>query len=259
MEHYDDSYFSEIAEGSRSSAEIVVPLVLELVKARSIVDVGCGTGEWLSVFKEKGVEDICGVDGAYVNRNNLKIPQECFMSANLEHPLRLERKFDLIVSLEVAEHIPIKSAETFIHSLTQLGPVVLFSAALPKQGGINHLNEQWPEYWANLFNKRGYVAIDPLRRKIWNNEKVEFYYRQNILMFVAQEQLQNYPRLKKEHDLLDASMLSVVHPVQFLYCLEELEAWKHQAQLRNVPKMLLRILLPHSIYEAIRTVYRRFQ
>jgi ribosomal protein L11 methylase PrmA len=60
MHRYSEDYCAVRKEGTRSSAEVIVPLVLEVVKARSVIDVGCGTGEWLSVFKEHGVEDIGG-------------------------------------------------------------------------------------------------------------------------------------------------------------------------------------------------------
>ncbi len=214
---YTEDYYSAFEEGSRLSARIIVPLVLELVQPTSVIDVGCGTAEWLSVFKEHGVKDIWGIDGTYVPRKPLKIPEERFIPIDLEQPFDLHRKFDLVVSLEVAEHLSSSSAKTFVGSLTELGPLVLFSAAIPHQGGDDHINEQWPEYWAMLFNDKGYVAIDPLRKKVWNNGDVQEWYAQNILMFVEQEQLGSYPLLSAEYQLQDTSMLSIVHPKIYLH------------------------------------------
>jgi len=117
------------------SAEIVVPIVLDLIKPKSVVDVGCGRGEWLYVFQRQGISDILGIDGEWVDKNKLLIPKESFLTSTLEHPLRINRTFDLVVSLEIAEHLPEKSAEMFIETLTTLGPVILFPAAIPLQGG----------------------------------------------------------------------------------------------------------------------------
>ena len=216
--YYTPDYFSQIEEGSLASARVMVPILLKLVEVQSVIDIGCGTGAWLSVFRENGIEDIWGVDGPYINRNQLKIPAQQFTSTDLEQPFHMPRKFDLVVALEVAEHLSEGSAETLVKTLTGLGPVVLFSAAIPNQGGANHQNEQWPEYWTNLFNSNGYVASDAIRRRVWTNENVEVWYAQNTLLFVAQEQLQNYPLLRKEYA---AYPLSIVHPKLFLAKVEQ--------------------------------------
>jgi SAM-dependent methyltransferase len=257
MQHYTKDYYSHEEERSRLAARVIVPLVLELVRPNSVIDVGCGTGEWLSVFGENGVEDVWGVDGAYVPRDLLKIPQDRFIPADLEHPLNVNRKFDLVVSLEVAEHLSNRSAEIFVDSLTGLGPLILFSAAIPHQGGVNHINEQWQEYWAKLFDNRGYTVIDPLRRKVWNNEDVPEYYAQNILMFVAREQLGNYPLLSTEYKLREPSMLSVVHPKTYLQKEEQAEeqAKLHNALEREASRILKRIL-PDNGYRLMRATYR---
>src|SRR5215212_1367124 len=192
MEPYtEDFYAARRKDNIRSSARVIVPLVLELVQPRSIIDVGCGTGEWLSVFEEHGVEDVWGVDGTYVSKKMLEIPEERFIAFDLKQPFHVDRKFDLVVSLEVAEHLPSECAETFVDSLTGLGPIVLFSAAIPHQGGTNHANEQWQEYWVKRFHDKGYVVIDCLRKKVWDKEKVPRWYAQNTLVFVAQEHLES--------------------------------------------------------------------
>jgi len=212
---YTDKFFEERIDVLRS-AEHIVPLLLELIQPKSVVDVGCGTGEFLYVFKEKGIKDILGIDGEYVNKKKLRISENSFLSANLEKLLKIDRKFDLVVSLEVAEHLSKKYARTFIDSLTNLGPVILFSAAIPFQGGTHHVNEQWPEYWANLFEKKGYIPIDCIRRKVWNNNEVSFWYAQNILLFVKKDYLERNQILQKEFEQTNKSFLSIVHPELYL-------------------------------------------
>jgi len=255
-DHYTGDFFSYYGEMSRLSARVMVPLVLELVQARSVIDVGCGTGEWLSVFRENGVEDIWGIDGPYVDQNQLKIPAGRFIPADLEQPFRMERRFDLVVSLEVAEHLSWSSAEAFVGSLIELGSVILFSAAIPNQGGENHLNEQWPEYWTELFNSKGFVVVDALRRRVWNNEKVQWWYAQNTLIFVAQEQLRNYPLLSREYEVYDASALPIVHPKLFLQKTENAKLWNIITMHSNsIAKRALKTLLPRSVYRLLRNGY----
>src|SRR6267142_2976236 len=149
-EYYTKQFYEEHRDGAKRSAEVIAPLVLELLHPRSIVDIGCGDGNWLAVFCKLGVQDVLGIDGDYVERNLLQIPQNSFRSIDLSQPFNLGRTFDLAISLEGAEHLPAACAESFVKSLTRLAPFVLFSAAIPSQGGENHLNEQWPDVWASL-------------------------------------------------------------------------------------------------------------
>ncbi|MDQ3937859.1 MAG: glycosyltransferase [Chloroflexota bacterium] len=212
MSAYGSNFFERFREGSRRSARAVVPLVLDLVGPRSVVDVGCGMATWLAVFRELGVEDVLGIDGDYVDRGGLEIPVERFVAADLERPPVFDRRFDLVMSLEVAEHLSPEHADAFVDLLTRLGPAVLFSAAIPGQGGVRHLNEQWPEYWAELFRRRGYVPVDCVRPRVWRNPDVEFWYAQNILMFAAETYLATHERLRSELDATRQSQLSVAHP-----------------------------------------------
>ena len=220
MQLYTKDFYNKLQDGSLRSAKEVVPLVMRLVQPKRVIDVGCGVGTWLSVFKECGVEDILGVDGNYVDVEMLQIPQECFLPSDLVKPLRIARHFDLVVSLEVAEHLPSEYAEEFINTLVSLGPVILFSAAIPYQGGQGHVNEQWPDYWVSFFAQKGYVVVDCLRMKIWQNDSVESCYSQNMLIFVKQVCLQNYPLLKQELDNGNLTPLSIVHPKTYLTIIE---------------------------------------
>src|SRR2546425_6514631 len=103
MEQYGPAFYREHSEGSLRSARVVVPLVLKMVAPRSIVDVGCGTGTWLSVFREYGVERILGLDGSHIDPSLLEVPRELFVPVDLAEPFRVKEEFDLAVCLEVAE------------------------------------------------------------------------------------------------------------------------------------------------------------
>src|SRR5439155_12477145 len=130
---------------------------------------------------------ILGVDGEYVDRDSLVIPSDSFISADLRGGLDLGGTFDLCMSLEVAEHLPAAAASRFVESLTRLSPVVLFSAAVPGQTGVGHINERWPDYWMSLFAGHGYVQLDPFRHQLWHDSRVEWWYRQNLFLYVKPE------------------------------------------------------------------------
>jgi predicted O-linked N-acetylglucosamine transferase (SPINDLY family) len=203
-------------ESSRRSAREIIPLLLELILPHSVVDVGCGTGTWLSVFKEFGIEDCLGIDGDYIDTEKLQISPTEFLSFDFKKPLQINRKFDLVVSLEFAQNLPIDCAKIFIDSLTNLGSVILFSAAIPSQGGTGSLNEQWPDYWVQHFQKNEYAVIDSLRKKIWNDENVEPWYAQNLLLFVNHNCIEQYPSLQRECKNTNTSQLAIVHPQIYL-------------------------------------------
>ena len=84
MQPYTEQFFKEIQSGSRNSAKKVVPKVLKLIQPTSIIDVGCGVGTWLLVFREHGVEDVLGVDGGWINKKMLQIEEEKFISFDLK-------------------------------------------------------------------------------------------------------------------------------------------------------------------------------
>jgi SAM-dependent methyltransferase len=211
---YDQTFFDDQRLQGQRSAREIVPIVLEMVQPRSVVDVGCGVGAWLSVFKEHGIADVLGVDGGWASKHGQLPPNE-FVERDLARPLSLDRTFDLVVSLEVAEHLPPASAADFIKSLVGLGPTVLFSAAAPLQGGTHHLNEQWPDYWASLFDNHGYHAVDCLRPLIWNNRSVEWYYAQNSFLFVSKENV-GAIRMPRNGGVRGAAPLPLVHPSNYL-------------------------------------------
>lgn len=209
---YTTEYFRRQQENSLLSAREIVPVLLELVHPNSVVDIGCGTGAWLSVFQEHGIKNVFGIDGPHIDRDMLTIDYNRFLNVDLSKAFDLGLKADLVTSLEVAEHLPPEAAETFIQCLVRIAPVVLFSAAIPGQGGMNHFNEQWPDYWAQLFKSNDYLVIDCLRGKIWRNKRIKFWFRQNILIFVAREFMESSASLTAYHEATERFPLSIVHP-----------------------------------------------
>jgi hypothetical protein len=209
-EEYTPEFFDAFTQSSRASAEVVVPIVKSWIDPDSIIDMGCGLGMWLSVWREAGCE-VRGVDGDWVDRARLAIPADRFIMHDLSQPYTPDRRYDLAMSLEAAEHLPPEAAAPFVRALTEAAPVVLFSASAPDQPGTNHVNCQWPAYWAKLFAECGYVAIDTLRYIIWEDERVDWWYRQNIMIYVAGDLISRWPKLAAMYRE-GGQPLRLVHP-----------------------------------------------
>jgi SAM-dependent methyltransferase len=181
---YDEGFFEELDAAVGASAKVIVPIVCSLLGGpTSVLDIGCGRGTWLRVFQDHGVGDIFGVDGPHV-LSALEIPPSKFRAQDLTAPLDIGRRFDLVVSLEVGEHLPPGFADAFVASLVAHGSAVLFSAAIPFQGGPGHVNEAWQSSWATRFAAHGYAPIDEIRPAVWNHDDVAFWYAQNTILYV---------------------------------------------------------------------------
>jgi SAM-dependent methyltransferase len=199
------------------SANAIIPHLLQLVDVKSVIDVGCGPGEWLSTFRQHGVTDIVGYDGEWVDKSTLHFPRELFVTADLKKPIQLSRKFDLAISLEVAEHLPESVAKQFVASIAASAPAVLFSAAIPLQGGAYHINEQWPAYWSALFGEHGFVAVDCIREKVWDNPSVGWWYAQNCMLLVKPELIEKNELLAEYNSKSKGKVPALIHPRLFTY------------------------------------------
>jgi len=207
---YDRAFYETLDASVRGSAEVIVPMVVDLVHPRSVLDVGCGRGTWLDVFRAAGVGDSISVDGPHIAAADLEIPPATFVAHDLDTPLRLDRRFDLAVSLEVGEHLDAALAPALVASLVTHAPVVLFSAAVPFQGGAGHVNEAWPSQWAGHFAAHGYDPYDVVRPRVWSDPRVAFWYAQNTILYVDRSHAPTLPALGAPAPA-DPS-LDLVHP-----------------------------------------------
>lgn len=206
-EQYRNDFFAKRHGKTVDASITVLKLLLDcLPPVRSCVDVGCGVGTWLSTLRSMGIEDVTGLDGPWVDTSLLRIPAERFRVTRLDHGWSVGRRFDLAISLEVAEHLPAEAADGFVRSLTQSADFVLFSAAIPGQGGVHHFNEQPASYWAAKFARHGFEVKDILRSHIWNVDHVPICYRQNCLVFVRSE------RSHEVGGTPSGGPLDIVHP-----------------------------------------------
>lgn len=218
---YSAAYFDEMEAEVARSAEVVVPLLLELVQPASAIDIGCGRGTWLSVLRRHGVARIRGVDGAHVLRESLQIAPEEFLAADISQPLQVGGDYDLALCLEVLEHLPAAAGEAVVKQLVELAPAVLFSAAVPGQGGVEHVNEQWPEYWESLFDRHGFVRLDPFRRVVCYDMRVKWWYRQNLFLYASPELVAGDVGLQREAEFARDLGLEWVHTSVLSHYLRE--------------------------------------
>ena len=208
MRNYTKRFFAIRESKALQSAGEIVPIIMDYINPASVVDIGCGNGTWLSVFAKHNVSDLLGVDGGYVDSENLLIPLEQFTAFDLSKDFTIEKRFDLAMSLEVAEHIPTDKSKQFVAMLTRLSDVVMFSAAVPGQGGVDHINEQWQSYWANIFKQFEYVPVDFVREMVWSNPNVRYWYKQNILIYCKESALEELSTISTS----SKNILDIVHP-----------------------------------------------
>ena len=212
---YDNDFFKYVNSGAIDSANEIYPHVFNDIPIKSVLDVGCGQGAWLSVWKNFGVSDITGIDGSYVDRDNLLIDEKDFITHDLSNEFNLNRRFDIVQSLEVAEHLPEKSARGFVDSLVRHGDLIIFSAAPKGQGGDHHVNEQNYDYWRILFASHGYKPIDYLRPLIAGNKRIEPWYRYNIFIYSSSENLERLPVKFQERIIAESEKLHDVSPLVY--------------------------------------------
>lgn len=182
---YNQNDYEWWANSAIRSARRIVPILIKSFDFSSVVDFGCAQGGWLSVFQEQGIEEIQGIDGDWVDPQKLIIPEICFRCVDLSsYDHDPAEKYDLALCLEVAEHMEDKFSDQLIDNLAKSSDIILFSAAVPDQGGQHHVNERPPEYWKEKFHARGFEQQDWLRPHFWGDQEIAWWYRQNIMLYL---------------------------------------------------------------------------
>jgi hypothetical protein len=211
---YNETFYKSRDLNTKDSALQVLNQLFTYMKPQSMVDFGCGVGTWVKTGQELGVEEILGLEGDWLDLKHLVIPEENFIHKNLTSSIDLNKKFDLAITLEVAEHIEAKFSDIFVTNLTKASEVILFSAAIPGQRGSGHVNEQWPEYWIEKFKSKDYIPLDAIRPFIWHNKKIKSWYKQNTILFIHKARLSDFPLLGPfQND--QKTVWSIVHPDTF--------------------------------------------
>ena len=203
---YTDGFYRPRNSQTEYAANHVISVLLErFLEINSAIDIGCGVGTWLKVFKEKTGGNVLGVEGSWLDNSLLEIKEDEFFERDLKEPFYFENKFDLAISLEVAEHLPNEVSDQFVHCLSNLADVILFSAAIPGQKGTHHINCQWQTFWVKKFSENGFVLLDFIRPRIWNDVNIPIHYKQNILVFY-----------RSDEEVTINGITDLVHPESYL-------------------------------------------
>lgn len=225
-------YENRRAHTAHAARAILRALPPRLPRAR-VADIGCGTGTWLAAALAAGAQYAFGIEGNWVNPDLLDDPRIVFAPHDLERGFAAP-PVDLVLSLEVAEHLSPARAAGFVADLVALAPAVLFSAAVPGQGGVGHLNEQWQSWWAARFAAHGYGPHDVVRPAIWADEAIPAWYRQNVVLYLNAETASMLDVLPTDPQQLDR-----IHPrfweranreLRYADALPESEVLRRQAE-----------------------------
>lgn len=223
MTEETSKYVHLIKDHNLNAPGEIVPYLINIFHPESVADVGCGLGTFLNVFIKNNVTDVSGIDGKWVDKSKLFIPEEYFTEKDLEQKFTVNRKFDLVLCLEVAEHLSELFADVLIENLVALGDIIIFSAAIKNQGGQNHINEQPANYWMGKFEQYDFTFYDVFRNVFWNNPSVEWWYKQNMFL-VAKRSKNITAYLPGASAINDAK--EYVHPQLLAMYTEQIKGYK---------------------------------
>jgi len=229
---YDEAFYGEQVDGSLRSARAYLGALFALWQPASAIDIGCGRGAWLAACGERGVKRLTGLDGDWVSQDMMLDPTISFHPADLQQERAADERYDLAMSLEVAEHLPPASSEGFVRTLVAHADAIVFSAAYVGQPGRNHINTRPHSFWANQFLAQGYLLFDFFRPRFWSDNDVEPWYRQNTFLYVRPGHPLHAALAGAGHaPLQDARFVDCIHPWLFFGMLEQLTAMQQRATL----------------------------
>lgn len=180
---YDISYYQKIRDEEAPQAERLAAYLWSVYKPRSVIDFGCADGLYLVPFVQRDI-DVLGVDYSPALREIAQIDN--LVLADLRKPYFAGRKFDLVLCLEMLEHIEAMYAEQVVENIARAGDLLVVSAAAEGQGGEGHVNCRPERYWVDLFAKQGFVPA--VRDTIYLIDYMKQGYRlgwltQNVIIY----------------------------------------------------------------------------
>ena len=236
---YLKEYYSRHRSLTLSSAKKIIKLFPDYFDPKSILDIGCGSGEWILAFQNQyPLCKLTGIDGHWIKSDELISKSNDFIVADLNSGLPVEifdKKYDLISCLETITDLPKKKGEHLIHQLCKITNLCLFSSGTPIQTHGPHKNRQWQSYWHNLFEKNGFKALDFIRSATWNDSEVGPWYSQNCFLFVEKSWLEDNPRWQNL-SLNQENPIDVVHPMIVPPLIQNMKLKKW---LKILPRVLL--------------------
>ena len=221
MVEFNCGYYQTLSDASAASARVVVPYLMALFGPTSVIDVGCGSGHWLDAFGALGVERLVGLDFGQVPEGDPAVRNGWLRKTDLATPFAMDERFGLALSLEALQYLPPAREEGFIRDLAALAPVVVFSTSIPMQQwpAPGDAIERWQGHWPPLFSDHGFRVCDVVRQTFWDDPRVGWWYRQNVLVFINDQLLRQREELRPLTE--GVGRLSAVHPA----AIEEKRPW----------------------------------
>lgn len=168
-------------ESAKKILSVIVPL---LPKVSSVLDLGCGLGAWSSVLEEQLNPKLELIDHPATPIEELLVEDKSvFKPLNLDISLPCEGQRDMILCIEVLEHFKEEVALRLHDFICNSTDLVLFSAAVPGQGGIGHINCRRHSYWHDKFSNRGFKYFDGFKSEIVHDQAIPFWLRQNLFIY----------------------------------------------------------------------------
>jgi len=166
-ELYDDLFFRDNIADSLPMAMFLTPKIVDYFNVKSVLDVGCATGHWLSCYEKEGVS-VNGIEGSVNSLPYSMINHKNIAIHDLREDLEQTYDVDLVTSIEVAEHIEPLFADTYVNNLTKhAAKHIIMTAAPPGQGGTGHFNLQPKKYWEDKLLAKGYIRDIEAESKIY--------------------------------------------------------------------------------------------
>lgn len=215
MTNYPESFYSSVTKRAQASSEIVAEILQDVLKPRSIIDVGSGEGAWINTMSHRfpSALDLTAIDlqphrSEYFEQlSSSKLNFE-FILRDFEKDHTLpNQNYDLAICLEVLEHLQTQTAEQLAAEFAKNCSVLIFSAAVKGQGGTGHINENSLDYWIRLFQQNDFIALDILRPKLARNKQVPDYYKQNMILLWHPE------NCIKNNTVFDLEALLIKNPI----------------------------------------------
>jgi hypothetical protein len=219
MSVFNDNFYLDNRTRIKSAEEFLSHL-FKYYKPKSLVDVGCGRGAWLKVAQNLGVNNLLGIDGKWNKEKlilkNTKKSKVKFIYKNLNHFFKAEKKYDLAICLEVAEHLNSSSAVNLVKSIINLSNAIVFGAAYNMQGGVMHINEREHSYWGKLFLNNNFIVFDIFRPNLWKRNNISFWYRQNTFLFIKKKsKIIKILNKNNIYPLSNTDFMDCIHPELF--------------------------------------------
>tara|TARA_A200000159_G_scaffold77146_1_gene71440 strand:- start:428 stop:973 length:546 start_codon:yes stop_codon:yes gene_type:complete len=159
----------------------ILPVLMNIVKPTSVTDWGCNRGYWLEEAKNLGAKSVKGFDMIDYD-SEFRISSSEFKQTNFEEEAPLNVS-DLGISLENIEHVSTQKANCLHDAICDSCDVVLFSGAVPGQGGTSHVNEQPHSYWHSRFARKGFLLYDFVRWCIYDDPNIYSWYKDNTFLY----------------------------------------------------------------------------